>query len=87
MQDGSLTGIFQWSGEECFTKYSLAVAMADVFSLTKDHLTSDKNPPSGGTPRPYDAKLSSKRLQALGISRHTPFKDAIKTCLAPFAKK
>ena len=68
------------------TKYSIAAAMADIFGLPKNHLKGNKNAPTDGVPRPYDAHLSSKRTESLGIIKRTSFNEAIKLCLEKVVK-
>ncbi|CAH1268492.1 MAT2B [Branchiostoma lanceolatum] len=86
LQDPSLHGVFHWSGDEEMTKYTMAVAMAEVFNLPSSHLVADKEP-SGGAPRPYDAHLDVSRLRDLGIGKTRPFRESIKEVLQPFLKK
>lgn len=61
----------------------MIVAMSRVLSLSHDHITPDPNP-APGAPRPYDARMDSSRLEALGISHHTAFDVGIKECLSPW---
>lgn len=82
-KDKEINGIFQWSGKEQLTKYDMIVAMSRVLSLSHDHITPDPNP-APGAPRPYDARMDSSRLEALGISHHTAFDVGIKECLNPW---
>jgi len=84
MQDKSLGGVYHWSGNECFTKYEMAVAMADVFELPHSHITGNSSPPPAGVKRPYDANLDSEKLAKLGIGSNTPFKEGIKRCLQKY---
>ena len=80
----NLGGIFHWSGDENMTKYDMAIAMANVFGLETDHIIADKTV-STGAPRPYNAHLSSDRLEAMGIkSNQIPFKQGIKSALQPY---
>lgn len=81
-----MKGIFHWSGDEEMTKYDMAVAMAKAFDLPTEHIKGD-NQPSGGSIRPYNAKLDCSRLDAMGIGRRTPFSKCIKGILQPFFKK
>eukprot|EP00058_Branchiostoma_floridae_P025888 XP_002611378.1 hypothetical protein BRAFLDRAFT_73226 [Branchiostoma floridae] len=86
LQDPSLHGVFHWSGDEEMTKYTMSIAMAEVFSLPSSHLVPDKEP-SGGAPRPYNAQLDVSRLTDLGIGKTRPFRESIKEVLQPFLKK
>jgi len=79
-QDNSNNGIFQWSGQEQMTKYDMVVAMAEALSLDHSHLKPDSNPSPGAT-RPYNSHMDTSRLEWLGISHHTLFREGIKDCL------
>ncbi|KAA0192981.1 hypothetical protein HAZT_HAZT002626 [Hyalella azteca] len=80
LQNPSLNGIFQWSGQEQLTKYDMCVAIAEVLSLQHSHITPD-NKPAPGAPRPYDSRMDNSRLEELNISAHVPFKEGIRECL------
>ena len=78
-------GIYHWGGKEAMTKYGMVVSMAKVFNFPMEHITPDPNPVPGA-PRPYDARLSTDRIDGLGIGRHTPFSEAIKSALEPWVQ-
>jgi dTDP-4-dehydrorhamnose reductase len=67
------------------TKYEMALVMAEIFNIATEHIIADKESPVGAR-RPYNAQLSSSRLELLGVGQRTPFKEAIKGCLEPFYK-
>ena len=75
--------MFHWSGDENMTKYDMAIAMAEVFNLTTNHIQADKTP-SVGAPRPYDAHLDTSRVEGLGICRRSKFREGIKPILEKF---
>ena len=75
-QDTSIKGIYHFSGDEMMTKYNMAVAMADAFSIPINHMQPD-NQPSGGASRPYNSHLSCRRITELGLGKTSPFKEAI----------
>ncbi|XP_029636534.1 methionine adenosyltransferase 2 subunit beta [Octopus sinensis] len=83
-QQEKISGVFHWSGNDNMTKYDMMTAMADIFSLDMSHIVADdKSNPS--TKRPYNAHLSSERLENLGINvDKTPFRNGIKDVLCPF---
>ncbi|CAL4085519.1 unnamed protein product, partial [Meganyctiphanes norvegica] len=83
MQDSSINGIYQWSGQEQMTKYDMVVAMAEALSLDHTHLKPDSNP-STGAPRPYNSHMDTSRLEWMGISHHTVFREGIKDCLQSY---
>lgn len=76
-------GIYHWSGNECLTKYEMALRIAEIWEIGADHLLPDAKAPRG-TPRPYDCQLDCSGLEALGMSARTSFNDTISEALAPF---
>ncbi|XP_075458017.1 methionine adenosyltransferase 2 subunit beta isoform X2 [Ascaphus truei] len=84
LQDPSLKGIFHWSGNEQMTKYEIACAMADAFSLPSSHLRPITDEPVGGTTRPWNPQLDCSKLEKLGIGQRTPFRVGIRESLWPF---
>lgn len=84
VQDGTVCGIYHWSGSECMTKYEMAVAMGSAFELPVGHLQPDNSQPSGSVRRPHDTQLACRKIEALGIGRRTLFCDAINECLKSF---
>jgi len=84
VQDSAIGGIFHWSGNECMTKFAMAMAMASALGVPVSHLHPDNSPPPGNVRRPHDTQLSCGRLEALGIGRRTAFRDAVAQCLKPF---
>ena len=83
LQDTSIKGIFQWSGDENMTKYDMACAMAAAFGISTDHIQPDKTA-STGAKRPYNSQLDSSRLEQLGIGKRTKFAEGIKIVLSPY---
>lgn len=78
LQDGdAVKGVYHWCGQEPLTKYAMVQAIAKAHALNADHVLPDREP-SKGAPRPRDSRLECGRLQALGISRHTPFLEGVK---------
>ena len=83
--DPVFTGTWHWSGEECYTKYEMALTIAEVLSLPSNHLIPLTEPPSDGALRPKDSQLDATVLKQLGFGRQSPFKATIKGVLLPFA--
>ena len=81
--DSNAGGVWHWSAEECFTKYTMAMAMAQVFGLSSDHLVADKSPPSGA-PRPFDCNLDTTETKKAVQVQQTPFKDGIRAVLESY---
>ncbi len=73
-------GTWHFSGKEPFTKYTMALAMADVFGLSGDHLTPVKGP-SGGAVRPFDCHLDSSSTEAIVPIECITFREGIKDVL------
>lgn len=76
-------GTYHWSGDESFTKYDMALVIANVWEVSSAHLKPDANEPSGA-PRPKDCHLDSSALEELGIGHRTPFAQAIEIALEAF---
>ncbi|MBP5227184.1 MAG: SDR family oxidoreductase [Kiritimatiellae bacterium] len=71
-----LRGIQHWSGDEPFTKYTMARVMASVIGFDPARLQ-PVNAPSAGAPRPKDAHLITT---VEGIAK-TPFAQAVEQVL------
>lgn len=82
---GSIGGIWHWSGQECFTKYTMACTMAEVFGLPSGHLIPVREP-SGGAVRPYDTHLDCTATETALDTQQTIFKEGICQVLQPFLK-
>lgn len=78
-----LAGIYHCGGKESMTKYGMLKHMSQAFQLPMDHIVADPNPVPG-PPRPQNAQLSNSRIDSLGITKHTPFAEAITTALRPW---
>ena len=81
--EGSASGIWHFSGQEPFTKYTIALAMAGLFGLSADHLTPVQGP-SPGAVRPYDCHLDISATESAVPVTHIPFHLGIKAVLEPF---
>lgn len=80
---GDAAGIWHVSGKESFTKYTMALAMAEVFGLSGDHLIPVKEASTGAI-RPYDCHLDTSATENIIPITYIPFKEGIKTVLDPF---
>ncbi|KAI9313539.1 RmlD-like substrate binding domain-containing protein [Dichotomocladium elegans] len=70
--DTRIQGIFHFSAVEKYTKYTMAVLLANLLHLKTDHLMcQDKVPASAAASRPKDAHLSNDRLKDLEIDTTT----------------
>lgn len=79
ISDNSIKGIYQWSGEEVFTKYKMVRIMAEEFQLPMDHITPASKSDDDDATRPYNVQMSTEHLTKLGIGSHTPFRKGIKS--------
>lgn len=68
-----LPKILQFSSEDRMTKYEMCEKLADVLGLSLAGMVRDQrgNDPNSPVKRPYDAHLSTKALQDLGINVKT----------------
>ncbi len=69
-------GIFQWSGNEPFTKYEMACAMAPALDIDPDNISPNPEP-TQGAPRPEDCCLDTFELDSLGFGSQRDFKQAV----------
>ncbi|XP_034033440.1 methionine adenosyltransferase 2 subunit beta [Thalassophryne amazonica] len=84
-QDPSIRGIFHYSAKEQMTKYEIAVAIAQAFSLPSTHLIPLTEQPADSALRPINSQLNCSRLELLSLSvEPRPFTSAIVDCLWPF---
>uniref|UniRef100_A0A7N9AKT4 Methionine adenosyltransferase 2 subunit beta n=1 Tax=Mastacembelus armatus TaxID=205130 RepID=A0A7N9AKT4_9TELE len=84
-QDPSIRGIFHFSGKEQMTKYEMAIAIAQAFSLPSNHLIPLTEQPAASALRPVNSQLNCSRLELLNLSvEPRPFTAAITDCLWPF---
>lgn len=79
------SGIWHFSGKEPFTKYTMALTMAEIFGLSKDHLIPMKEQSQSGAIRPYDCQLDSSATEkAIPNIPYISYRDGIKAALEPF---
>ena len=68
--------IFHWSGNEEFTKYSMAKIMGEIFDIDVSRIQPN-NEPTAGAPRPKNCQLDCSKIEDLGIGRRTAFREAV----------
>ncbi|KAG0189588.1 Methionine adenosyltransferase 2 subunit beta [Apophysomyces sp. BC1034] len=78
-------GVFHFSNEERFTKYTICQIFGEILKLPIDHLKPQNDiPVAAAASRPKDAQLSIKRLKDLGIdTTSTPFAQWSEEWLSP----
>ncbi len=77
------SGTYHWSGNEAFTKYEMALSIAQAWQRDTSHLSPDPRQPAGA-PRPRNCQLATDALEQLRIGSRTPFRLAIAAALNPF---
>lgn len=77
------SGVWHFSGKEPFTKYTMALVMAEVFGLSTEHLIPVKEPSAGAT-RPYDAHLDPVVTEKAIPIEPILFRDGIRKVLEPY---
>lgn len=76
-------GVYHFSSGEQFTKYGMALVIAQVLGADASLIQPDPNPPAGA-PRPKDCRLDASRLAALGFVPKIRFADGVREALGPF---
>jgi len=72
--------IFHWSGDEEFTKFSMAKVMGDILDVDVSNIKPN-NEPTAGAPRPQNCQLDCSKIENMGIGRRTPFADVVENHL------
>ncbi len=70
-------GTFHWSAQELFTKYQMALIMAEFFNFSASNILPLTCQPEE-VPRPFDCHLDSTLLENLGMGKRTNFREGIK---------
>jgi len=78
-------GIYHFASGEQFTKYGMALVIAQVLGTDASLIQPDPNPPAGA-PRPKDCRLDASRLAALGFVPKIRFADGVREALEPLRK-
>ncbi|QSX30612.1 SDR family oxidoreductase [Shewanella cyperi] len=71
----TISGIYHFSAAENFTKHGMIVALAQILGKDCGHLIAQSNAMDTAK-RPKDCTLSCERLEALGLLKTRPFKEA-----------
>ena len=79
MEEG-FRGVFQWSGNEPFTKYEMACAMAPALGIDPTSIPSNPEP-AEGAPRPKDCCLEASLLESLAIGSQRDFTESVQAIL------
>ncbi|CAD5114671.1 DgyrCDS3718 [Dimorphilus gyrociliatus] len=80
-------GIFQWSGNEKFTKYEMSLRIGKVFKTSVDHVQAMTKADSVAK-RPVDCQLDcSTTIEVIGCNPQTNFDDGIYKSISDFNNK
>ena len=63
-----IAGTHQWSGVEPFTKYDMAILVADILKADTSLFVRSGEPANGSEIRPKDCHLDRSSLEALGVT-------------------
>ncbi len=74
-------GVFHISGNQAFTKYQMALIMAEHLGLDSKAIA-PLNEPSQSASRPHNCALADTRLKKLGIDHQRDFETAIKSLIS-----
>jgi len=74
---------FLLSGFPSYTKYEMAMIMADSLGIDARHVRPDSNPPRGA-PRPRDCRMDTSRLESLGWRQQKQFISEIGDIIKPY---
>jgi len=72
--------IFHWSGDEEFTKYTMAKIMGDILDIDVSKIKPN-NKPTAGAPRPQNCQLDCSKIEHMKIGKRTPFAEVIQNNL------
>ena len=76
---------FHYTGDKSITKYEMALVMADLMGVSREHILAQTAIPANATSRPLNAHLSVKSLQDIGIDVSAlEFREALKPILKKF---
>lgn len=76
----SVSGIYQFSGDEPMTKYDMATVIAEIMGISPLRIKPNTSSPEGA-PRPKDTRMDNSAIEAICRVRRTAFRDAIVSIL------
>ncbi len=87
LMDGNLPGPrLHFCPEESYTKRDMGAVLAECVGINPGRAAADERPPSGA-PRPKDVRLACPHMEALGLIKTTPFREAVKSVLEGIEEK
>jgi S-adenosylmethionine synthetase len=80
-------GVFHWQANERHTKYTMALAIAEIAGIDGSNFVANETaPPPGGAPRPQFERMLCPRLEAILESPakyRSDFRSSLEKCLQP----
>ena len=83
--EGTVAGVYQWSGETALTKYGMALIMAGIMGVDRQLIKPSKPDPNAA-PRPKNSHLDTERLRKLGIGGELDFAGELRKILNRLGK-
>jgi dTDP-4-dehydrorhamnose reductase len=74
-------GIFHYSSLKGGTKYEWALELADLAGLSMEHITPNREGSATRAVRPRNTQLAVEKIRHTGLSRFTPFREAVQSML------
>jgi dTDP-4-dehydrorhamnose reductase len=74
-------GIFHYSSLKGGTKYEWALELADLAGLSMEHITPNRRGSASRAVRPRNTQLAVEKIRHTGLSRFTPFREAVQPVL------
>lgn len=86
LADGTLPGpALHFSADEPFSKRDIGEIMVSILGMDSARAVTDNRPPRGA-PRPKEVKLACPKMEAMGLLKITPFREAIRITLDSIRK-
>lgn len=76
----NISGIYQWSTEKPYTKFSMAKLMAKIIGIDPE-LVREASPDPNAALRPQNAKLDAGLIRALGLGSEKDFESELRKIL------
>ncbi len=77
-------GIYHYSSLEGGTKYEWALELANLAGVSMEHITPNREGSATRAVRPGNTQLAVEKIRRTGLSRFTPFREAVQSVLKGF---
>jgi len=74
-------GVYHYSSLEGGTKYEWAMELANLASLSMEHITPNREGSASRAVRPKNTQLMVEKIRHTGLSRFTPFRDVAQSVM------